>query len=44
VGISIRTAQRLVAELASRLGARSRFQIGMRAAEAGWLTSDNPQS
>jgi DNA-binding CsgD family transcriptional regulator len=44
LGISIRTAQRLVAELASRLGARSRFQIGMRAAEAGWLTSDNSQS
>jgi DNA-binding CsgD family transcriptional regulator len=44
LGISIRTAQRLVADLASRLGARSRFQIGMRAAEAGWLTSDNPQS
>jgi DNA-binding CsgD family transcriptional regulator len=40
LGISVRTAQRLVTELASRLGARSRFQIGMRALEAGWLDSD----
>jgi DNA-binding CsgD family transcriptional regulator len=44
LGISVRTARRLVAELASRLGARSRFQIGMRASEAGWLTSDNHQT
>lgn len=42
LGISVRTAQRLVTDLASRLGARSRFQIGIRASEAGWLTSDEP--
>lgn len=41
LGISVRTARRLVAELASRLGARSRFQIGVRASEVGWLACAN---
>ena len=37
LGVSVRTTRRLVAELAGRLGARSRFQLGVLAAEAGWL-------
>jgi len=38
LGISIRTTRRMIAELAERLGARSRFQLGVRVVEAGWLT------
>jgi DNA-binding CsgD family transcriptional regulator len=37
LGVSVRTARRITAELMSRLGARSRFQAGVRAAELGWL-------
>lgn len=37
LGISVRTARRMIAELATRLGARSRFQLGVRVAEVGWL-------
>lgn len=37
LGVSVRTARRLTAGLMTRLGARSRFQAGARAAELGWL-------
>jgi DNA-binding CsgD family transcriptional regulator len=37
LGVSVRTSRRITAELMSRLGARSRFQAGVRAAELGWL-------
>ena len=37
LGVSVRTTRRIIAELAERLGARSRFQIGAKAVEAGWL-------
>ncbi len=37
MGISVRTVRRMVSELMDRLGARSRFQAGARAAERGWL-------
>jgi DNA-binding CsgD family transcriptional regulator len=38
LGVSVRTTRRVIAELAERLGARSRFQIGVRAVEVGWLS------
>lgn len=37
LGISVRTVRRMVSDLMDRLGARSRFQAGARAAERGWL-------
>jgi DNA-binding CsgD family transcriptional regulator len=37
LGVSVRTVRRMVAELMNRLGARSRFEAGARAAERGWL-------
>jgi DNA-binding CsgD family transcriptional regulator/sugar-specific transcriptional regulator TrmB len=37
LGVSIRTTRRITADVMSRLGARSRFQAGFRAAELGWL-------
>ncbi|NUR57793.1 MAG: helix-turn-helix transcriptional regulator [Catenulispora sp.] len=37
LGVSVRTGRRITAELMERLGARSRFQAGARAAENGWL-------
>ncbi|MEV7071789.1 LuxR C-terminal-related transcriptional regulator [Streptomyces sp. NPDC091972] len=37
LGVSVRTGRRITAELMSRLGARSRFQAGLRAAQLGWL-------
>jgi DNA-binding CsgD family transcriptional regulator/DNA-binding MarR family transcriptional regulator len=37
LGISVRTVRRIVADLMLRLGARSRFEAGARAAERGWL-------
>jgi DNA-binding CsgD family transcriptional regulator/sugar-specific transcriptional regulator TrmB len=37
LGVSVRTARRLVAELMVRLEATSRFQAGANAAKAGWL-------
>lgn len=37
LGVSVRTVRRMVAELASRLGASSRFQAGVNAARQGWL-------
>lgn len=35
--ISPRTARRLMASIMERLGARSRFEAGVRAAQSGWL-------
>lgn len=37
LGVSDRTARRIVTRLMARLGARGRFQAGVRAVEAGWL-------
>ncbi|GAB3976801.1 hypothetical protein GCM10029978_064720 [Actinoallomurus acanthiterrae] len=37
LGVSQRTVRRLMADLMNRLGARSRFEAGLRAAERGWL-------
>ena len=39
LGVSPRTARRVTTELIERLGARSRFQAGVRAAQLGWLPS-----
>ncbi len=38
LGISVRTVRRMVSDLMDRLGARSRFQAGARAAERGWIS------
>ena len=38
LGISVRTVRRMVADLMERLGARSRFQAGAKAAERGWIS------
>ncbi|MEV6283181.1 helix-turn-helix transcriptional regulator [Kribbella sp. NPDC051770] len=37
LGISVRTVRRMVAQIMGRLGARSRFQAGVKAADRGWL-------
>jgi DNA-binding CsgD family transcriptional regulator/sugar-specific transcriptional regulator TrmB len=37
LGVSPRTARRVTTDLIERLGARSRFQAGFRAAQQGWL-------
>ncbi|MGW6263046.1 helix-turn-helix transcriptional regulator [Streptomyces sp. NPDC055085] len=37
LGVSPRTARRIAAELLSSLGARSRFEAGVRAVQQGWL-------
>ena len=37
LNISVRTVRRMVSDLMHRLGARSRFQAGAKAAERGWL-------
>ncbi|GAA3799405.1 MULTISPECIES: helix-turn-helix transcriptional regulator [Amycolatopsis] len=37
LGVSVRTVRRMVAGLMNRLGARSRFQAGVKAAGHGWL-------
>jgi DNA-binding CsgD family transcriptional regulator len=37
LGISVRTVRRMVAQIMRRLGARSRFQAGVKAADRGWL-------
>lgn len=39
LGISVRTVRRVVSTTMTRLGARSRFQAGARAADLGWLTT-----
>lgn len=40
LGISVRTIRRRVARIMARLGARSRFQAGVRAASLGLLTQE----
>ncbi|PWW58375.1 regulatory LuxR family protein [Actinokineospora spheciospongiae] len=40
LGVSVRTVRRMVSDLMRRLGARSRFQAGAKAAERGWLPGD----
>src|SRR5690606_39837840 len=37
LGVSVRTVRRMVADIMDRLGARSRFQAGVKAADRGWL-------
>ena len=37
LGISTRTARRIMAELMERLNTRSRFEAGVRAAQRGWI-------
>ncbi|MFF8381050.1 LuxR C-terminal-related transcriptional regulator [Streptomyces sp. NPDC015661] len=37
LGVSPRTARRLASDLMERLGARSRFEAGVRAVQQGWL-------
>lgn len=37
LGVSVRTVRRMVADIMDRLGARSRFQAGLKAADRGWL-------
>jgi DNA-binding CsgD family transcriptional regulator len=37
LGVSVRTVRRLVSGVMNRLGARSRFQAGAKAAGRGWL-------
>ncbi|MCX5382579.1 LuxR C-terminal-related transcriptional regulator [Streptomyces sp. NBC_00083] len=39
LGVSQRTARRIATELMERLGARSRFEAGVRAVQHGWLPS-----
>ncbi|GLY65096.1 LuxR C-terminal-related transcriptional regulator [Amycolatopsis taiwanensis] len=42
LGISVRTVRRLVAGIMDRLGARSRFMAGVKAAHHGWLAAAGP--
>ncbi|AXB47448.1 helix-turn-helix transcriptional regulator [Amycolatopsis albispora] len=42
LGVSVRTVRRTAADLMLRLGARSRFQAGARAADRGWLPAGSP--
>jgi DNA-binding CsgD family transcriptional regulator len=37
LGVSVRTVRRMVSDIMNRLGARSRFQAGVKAADRGWL-------
>ncbi|MFB7128683.1 LuxR family transcriptional regulator [Kitasatospora xanthocidica] len=37
LGLSLRTVRRMSSQLMNRLGARSRFEAGVRAAKEGWL-------
>ncbi|GHJ48870.1 LuxR family transcriptional regulator [Catellatospora sp. TT07R-123] len=41
LGVSVRTIRRGTAELLQRLGAQSRFQAGVLAAERGWITGSD---
>lgn len=41
MGVSGRTVRRLVAQAVADLGAHSRFQAGVRAAQLGWLAGDS---
>lgn len=38
--VSVRTVRRMVADIMGRLGARSRFQAGVKAADRGWLLEE----
>ncbi|MBN6039075.1 response regulator transcription factor [Amycolatopsis sp. 195334CR] len=40
LGVSVRTVRRMVSSLMNRLGARSRFQAGVKAADRGWLAEE----
>ncbi|MEU0369810.1 helix-turn-helix transcriptional regulator [Streptomyces sp. NPDC006283] len=40
LGVSHRTARRIATELMERLGARSRFEAGVRAVQHGWLSKE----
>jgi Predicted transcriptional regulators len=40
MGVSVRTARRIAANLLARLGARSRFQAGMLAVARAWIDPD----
>ncbi|MBP2329156.1 DNA-binding CsgD family transcriptional regulator [Kibdelosporangium banguiense] len=42
LGVSVRTVRRMISAMMDRLGARSRFQAGARAADLGWLNDDDP--
>lgn len=37
LGVSVRTVRRMVSEMMARLGAQSRFQAGVKAADRGWV-------
>jgi HAMP domain-containing protein len=37
LGISLRTARRITANLSERLDAASRFELGVAAAKRGWV-------
>jgi DNA-binding NarL/FixJ family response regulator len=37
LGVSVRTVRRMMSTIMTRLGARSRFQAGIRAADRGML-------
>ncbi|MEV7190043.1 helix-turn-helix transcriptional regulator [Kitasatospora sp. NPDC093102] len=37
LGVSVRTGRRITASLAARLGAKSRFQVGVMAVARGWI-------
>jgi DNA-binding NarL/FixJ family response regulator len=37
LGISLRTARRMMADLMARLDASSRFEAGLKAVKCGWL-------
>ncbi|MFF3000767.1 LuxR C-terminal-related transcriptional regulator [Streptomyces sp. NPDC057950] len=41
LGVSHRTARRIAATLIEKLGARSRFEAGLKAAKRGWLLADD---
>jgi DNA-binding CsgD family transcriptional regulator len=40
LGISVRTVRRMVSGIMNRLGARSRFQAGVKAADRGWFAAN----
>ncbi|MEQ4210290.1 LuxR C-terminal-related transcriptional regulator [Actinopolymorpha sp. B9G3] len=44
LGVSLRTVRRMMAELMTRLDARSRFEAGLRAAERGWVSGSDATS
>lgn len=37
IGISARTTRRIISNLTRRLGAKSRFQAGVKAVACGWI-------